>query len=296
MLYGVLTLQMWVLGAGILSKMSCWHSMPNGYGNGWLRASLAMSLGFGLDAVWLFLLGVLGALTLPWVCGGLLLATLFAGKALRWAHPRLSASQAWLLLAAILLFVGIGVNALRSPGFWDDTMYHLPLARAYLQAHGLVLVPFLRFPLFPQYMDLMLTLGLMLGGAGGDFLAQGLATLPLFIVSLGLVGVAAAITSAYWPGFAAVVLLFTLGPIRDALGYAYVDNGLLLFCWSALVALTLSIDAGRASKSALSWAALAGFFAGVAAGTKYFGVPLAGLAGLWFFLLTRHWRATLVYG
>ena len=128
---------------------------------------------------------------------------------------------------------------------------------------------------------------------GGEIVAQFLASVPLFITCLGLIGALRWTTGATWPGFFAPVFLFGLGPIT--LGYAYVDNGLMLYCWATLLATAIFIAHGN-SGWRCPWLVIAGFMAGMAMGTKYFGVVFISLPALWLLVVRRDWRATLVYG
>src|SRR5690606_36499268 len=160
------------------------------------------------------------------------------------------------------------------PGHFDDTMYQLPLARHYLEHQRIALHEYLRFPLFPQNINLLFVLGLMLDGV---LLAQGFASLPLFIIAVGLVGASIWMLGTSTVGIFAGALLFIIGPIKRTLGFAYVDNGLAMFCWAATLAFLLFDNERQQRKTALCWAALAGLMAGAAAGSKYFGVVLAAL-------------------
>ena len=36
--------------------------------------------------------------------------------------------------------------------------------------------------------------------------------------------------------------------------------------------------------------------AGTAIGTKYFGLPLVGILGLWLLIIRRDWKASLAFG
>src|SRR5690606_37930611 len=95
------------------------------------------------------------------------------------------------------------------------------------------------------------------------------------------------------------------GPVKSTLGFAYIDNGLAMFCWAAaLMAASAAGTQGPTSRAAATdardparsatvehpgdlsdrslAAALfaAGLLAGAACGTKYFGVVFAFLLGL----------------
>jgi hypothetical protein len=194
-------------------------------------------------------------------------------------------------LAVLFLFIIVLLVALsRVPGHWDDTMYHLPLARFYVQHRGIVLNEYLRFPLVPQNMQLLFGLGLMLGG---DTAAEAMATIPIFIISLGLIGCGVWLLGSTLPGFLSTLVVFYFPGIRETLGFAYIDSGLALFSWGAILAVALWTTASARSGRALI---IAGMLAGGAAGTKITGGVLALLLGLYVLLMRRDWGAVLTYG
>ena len=137
----------------------------------------------------------------------------------------------------------------------------------------------------------------MTGGPqfGAEIVAQFLASVPLFITCLGLIGALRWTAGATWPGFFASVCLLGLDPVSSTLGYAYVDNGLMLYCWATLLATAIFIAHGK-SGWRCPWLLMAGFMAGMAMGTKYLGVVFISLPALWLLAVRRDWRATLVYG
>jgi len=205
--------------------------------------------------------------------------------------PRISGSFRMLDIISMLniLVIIVLIATFRTPGYWDDTMYHLPISRFYVENQGIVLNEYLRFPLVPQNMQMLFTLGLMIGG---DAAAQGMATIPIFVISLGLIGSGLWLLGSTLPGFLSITLLLCLPAIRENLGYAYIDDGLALFSWGATLALALWASAGARSRRALI---IAGMLAGGAAGTKIFGGVLALLLGLYLLLVRRDWGASLTY-
>jgi hypothetical protein len=263
-------------------------------GNGWLRAFFALVAGLATSTLVLFVLGVSG-LFAPWAVlishGALLLwATRVVSRA-SWMDFRaplraLARPESWL---AVALYAWIALAAIRPPGHFDDTLYHLPLARYYVEHHALAVQPFLRYPFFPQNMELQFALGLMFGG---DIAAQALATTPLFVIGLGLIGAGRWLYGSILPGFAATVLLLCLKPVLGTIGYAYIDNGLALYCWGAYLALALW-EAG--DRREVRWLWLAGALAGTAVGCKLFGIVPMGLIGAWLLLVRREWRSTLAF-
>jgi hypothetical protein len=268
--------------------------------NGWLRASFALSSGLAIHSTALFALGCVGLLRGPVVLATLLLLQLWAVSVLTRAavlsmarlQSALRHPQTWLAIALGLWFALVAV---RAPGHWDDTTYHLPLARHYQQQGALSVHPFLRYPLFPQDMEVLFALGLMQGsdGGGAEVAAQTLATLPLFVLSLGLAGAGVWARQTLIPGLAAVPLLVALGPVAFTLGYAYVDNGLAMYSWGAYLALALWEQSSRQQRG---WLVIAGLLAGAAVATKFFGVIPAFLIGLWLLRSIRtDARPVLIY-
>jgi hypothetical protein len=201
-------------------------------------------------------------------------------------------------LVIIGLFIIIASFALHAPGIWDDTSYHLPYAQHYLDHHDLRINEYLRFPLFPNNLNLLFAFGL---ASGGIMMAQAMATLPLFIIAIGLIGACRQFfntTIALLAGVLATALFISLGPIQAPLGYAYVDNGLALFCWASLLALMQITSEKSVSKTvsfSYPWLIIAGMLAGTAAGVKLFGVVWVGLLGLYVLLQTRQLKTALIF-
>ena len=97
-------------------------------------------------------------------------------------------------------------------GLWDDTMYHLPMVRYYVEQAGFACAETLRFPLFPQNMDVLFGLGFLLYGANtvyGEVFIQLLASLPLLLTMFGIIAASSRYMGTSCPGFlGAVMLLF----------------------------------------------------------------------------------------
>lgn len=198
------------------------------------------------------------------------------------------------------LLTGLVWWCVRPPGMWDDTSYHLPYARHYLEQGGVVVNPWLRFPLFPHNPHLLFAVALM---TGGDAHAQILAgAVPLALTALGLFSLTRHVTGSTSAGGLALGGLASFSPLREAFGYAYVDHLLMLWVWAAGVCLWLAGEATRASgpsdgrRTAWRWILLCGLMAGMAAGTKTFGGLLAFLIGLTLLVLPGlGWRAAWRY-
>jgi hypothetical protein len=182
------------------------------------------------------------------------------------------------VVLALALLLWLVWRSVQPPGLWDDTMYQLPQARLFAMAHTLAVDPYLRFPLFPYNANLLFAGALLFGN---EVDAQILATLPLFLIGLGFLGLARHLTGSYLTGWLAVLVLAGLGPTSEALGYAYVDAHLALYAWAGLVTLVLGLQAAPGSRLQQVCVLLSGVFMGTAAGTKLFGVVMAA----WVFVL-----------
>ena len=202
----------YILGAAANYRIGLWRSfqIPSG---SYLRLFFDLSAGIALEMALLFLLGALGLLTLP---GLLIAATMALLASMPSTYAQIAnyipsagpfSSQKMSLtecagLAAIFLIIASRANT--PPGYWDDTMYHLPLARYYVEHHGLSLSQYLRFSLLPQNMELLFSAGLILHNV---VIAQALATIPIFIVSVGLIGAALFIFESIAMGYVAIAAL-----------------------------------------------------------------------------------------
>lgn len=284
-----------VCGFAFAERLSLWAQAGEPSRNRYFEWFFAISHGMLLNILLLVILGAYGNLNLQWVLGGatFLLAvavwSLWSRKnRFSFGFPGLTGLERIVVSALLVMTI---LAAMHAPGYWDDTMYHLPLARAYLQHQAIVVHEYIRFPLFPQNVNLLITLGLMLGG---ELVAQVFATLPLFVMALGLLGVSRWQTGSVNAGVLAALSLFVLRPIGDTLGYAYIDNGLALFCWGSALALAIW-SASMPARPHSAWLAVAGVLAGAAAGSKYFGMVFALLALLYVPIRCRGWKPVSVF-
>ncbi|NYT25189.1 hypothetical protein H0A73_16435 [Alcaligenaceae bacterium] len=78
-----------------------------------------------------------------------------------------------------------------------------------------------------------------------EVFAQMFASLPLFVMALGLWAASRRYTGSGIPGLLAGLTLFMIGPVKSTLGFAYIDNGLALFCWAATLAAAIMNEPGR---------------------------------------------------
>ncbi len=260
------------------------------FANAYERIAFTTTLGLGLIALAVFLLGLLRALY-----PALLFVALLAGLLVCYSVWRkwpqeiaarvkpLAARAAWPWLGWIGLAVFLGwwfqqlwQIPLYPPTAFDATVYHLPLAGLYARKHQLVYGEYLRVPVFPQNVEMLFTLALLLYD---DILAQLIETLMLVLATCGLLGWGKRFLSFSAGVWACAYLLFNPLIIWLA-GAAYIDIGLTAFCFLACYA----VEIWRRSFEP-RWLMLAGIFAGFAAGTKYtalFVVLMLTFAVAWF--------------
>ncbi|HYB52357.1 MAG TPA: hypothetical protein VEG84_00685, partial [Thermoanaerobaculia bacterium] len=155
--------------------------------DGFEQAVVSCALGVGVLASLLNLLGLAGAITQPGVAaviGAPILARLLAPglfERLPLSVDRASRIGLVALLPTVLLSLAL---ALYPPTAFDATLYHLPIAKAFARQHGIVFLPDLRFPVFPQLFEMLYAGALTLSD---DVTAQLLHVFALAVVSAGLI-------------------------------------------------------------------------------------------------------------
>lgn len=162
--------------------------------------------------------------------------------------------------------------------YYDSLVYHFALPSAYLQARHWVALPHLIYSAFPQTLEMLWTLGLLVGDdTVSNLIAWSLSFLLLTAIIAYArrffdlsVGVIAAALVAFMPAF---LLLSTGG---------YVDIGLTLYGFMALYAACVWSDHQVPSLLMVS-----GLFAGWTIGTKYTGAITAVLIALFIALRLR---------
>lgn len=265
-----LTLHAALVGAAAGAPL--WRALPVEADNFELRAFFALAIGFAVHIALVFTLGLFGLLNAGASLAALGAAGLLAAAWLRNADLRgfwrLGGSE---FAVAAVFYVCVAAAAIKAPGYFDDTMYHLPLARFYADTHGLGLDSWVRFPLFPQNMEMLFALALALR-PDDALLAEGFATLPAFVVVLGLVGAGRWLRGARLVGVAAAAIFLTLRALERTLGYAYIESGLALFCFAPALGVVLF-----RAQAPLGVHVLLGALAGTAAGCKLQGAVFSVL-------------------
>jgi hypothetical protein len=290
-----LVLHAFVLGAATLKLLKLNPDKEKLGQNNYLLCSFALAVGLAFHIVLLMVLGF--ASFLNEIAVGLLGVVTFTGGIIYLGGAALknwNFTYSDLILFFVLLLVTLSF-AWHAPGHWDDTSFHLPLARFYLENNAVELQEYLRFPLFPQNMNMLMVLGLMLGDT---LTAQMFSTLPWFVICIGLMGASKWFMNSHLLGiFVALVLAKLVVPFKVGFGYAYVDAGLAMFCWIALIALLCWYTDDKNPKGRhLGWLILSGVLAGAAAGTKLFGGVFAFLLFTFIVIFSRSIKSAIFFG
>lgn len=256
--FALLAATAWVAGRLVLRRLE-----------GLEGFAVSTALGLTLLAHAAFALGALGLLNrtaLIVLVAGIHLLGLPLWREARWTWSWRTALG--LILAAAPLFV----LALYPPTAFDETLYHLPYARAFARTGGIPFLPELRYPIFPQLDELLFTVMLLLAGDVSTHLVQLLVTLVTAALLMAWGGRSGWLAAAVFLGNPIVVHLA---------GTAYVEPALTLFATAAVYSLERWRETRR-EKRATSWLVLLGVFAGSAAAVKYLGLffVAAVLAGL----------------
>jgi hypothetical protein len=242
----------------------------------------AVTLGYGLVAYAVFLLGLSGLLYRGYLSIFLVLLLLLSYAEvldmarysvrfmIRFFRKMLSRDEPFfsriLLVFVLAAVVGTFITALAPPIGNDSLAYRLAQIRIYAQDHAVGYVPYTRESLWPNLTEMLYTYGMVMGS---DILVK------LIAWSFGIIATFAvfAATKRLSPWRYAVlptsvVLLTPL--IFNQMRYVYVDISLALFSFALLLAFMTFIK-----EKSIKWAVLAGIFAGFVFSVKYTAIITA---------------------
>jgi hypothetical protein len=255
----VLAAGSWLVGRAVIGRL-----LPAGP----LAAALALATGLTLIAQLLFLAALFGWLK-PAAAITVLVALALAGRAARARSggDSESAGSRWRLTRTECSAWLAGYP----PTGFDETTYHLPMARAFATSGGLPVLPSLRYPVFPALSEALAAGLWLLGGERATHAGSQLAVLATGALLFAR-GIEEGRREAGWLAAA----LYLGSPLAVYLGSAgYVEPLLALGATAAL----LCVERWRGSGAA-GWLMLAGLFAGSAAATKYLGVFALGYVAI----------------
>lgn len=260
-----------------------------------LASELAVAVSLGLGALGLagLALGLLG-----WLHPAVVLGLVAALHGLAWRHgarvvrrPRttpLSKRHLWTAGLSFAIFLPALLVALYPPSAFDATMYHLPYAQLFSDEGRVVFASDLRFPVFPQLVDLLFTLVFLVADDVSTALVQTLAMLGTALLLYAWLNE----ERGHWTGLlAAAVWLgnpLVLWNARDAL----VDVSLAYFVVLAAYGLAQWFRTGMSQ-----WLLVGAAGCGFAAGTKYHGLIFCGVFGAILMaqaVLRRRWKPAVL--
>ncbi|HEX8229255.1 MAG TPA: glycosyltransferase family 39 protein, partial [Chloroflexia bacterium] len=200
------------------------------------------------------------------------------------------------LFLAIIVALSVAaalVKALVPPATQDDLMYHFALPRRYIEQHAINFYPDSNYSLFPQIMEMLYTVGLLLGS---DRIAI------LFAFSTGLLATAAAALFAkrvlaerdghpLWQALPLLVAAIFLGaPLHNfVMRAANTDFAQASAEMLTIYAFYLAVAARPQIDNRLLM--LSGICGGISFSVKYYGILLPGALGLALLaIIFTHWR------
>ena len=262
-----------------------------------LETAMAAAAGLGLFVCIFQAIAIAGLFGRATVIGavalGLLAAALQAPAWLRELRSRdrpvVPFSFADKLALAVLVLTALPalVEPLAPPAVFDELMYHLPYAREVAQSGRLGVHEWLRYPWFPYNYNLVHAGALLLGDDVLPHLLSGLAGwLSVWMVYRLGVQYASRLT-----GLIAAAIWLGIADFESAL----IDISVALFVLAACTALWWwrESDASGDQARGPRWLALAAFFLGVAAGSKYQALTVLPLVALF---VVRRERRLKVWG
>jgi hypothetical protein len=252
-----------------------------------------ITLGLGVMATLIFLLGLVGGLS--WwpvflafagmaACGLVCARPLLASALEKSPLPQGLLRTLAITALALFLLAPALFAALFPPTTYDALSYHLPAAKSYLQAHQIRPLPHLRFPVLPALGE-MLFAGAML--ICDDVTAQLVEFLFLLLVLAAIVSWSQRLEKPL-TGLWSVGLLAGTPSFMILGSMAYVDVGLAAFATLGFYALHCYTVTGERG-----WLTLAGAFGGCAAGTKHSGLAVIAIFAVYALVTARRHRMTV---
>jgi hypothetical protein len=262
-------------------------------------------LGYGTISLLVLGVGLMGLLYTPVVLV-ILVALAIVGsvplvRTLQEAAPALRSAlnslryppNLFLTVVIVLSVAAALVKALVPVATQDDLMYHLALPRRYVEQHAISFYPDSNYSLFPQIMEMLYTVGLLLGS---DRLAI------LFAFTTGLLAAASAALFAkrllaelgshpLWRALPLLVAaIFLSAPLHNfIMRAANTDFAQATAEMLAIYAFYLAV--GTAPQINTRLLALSGICGGLSFSVKYYGLLLPGALGLALLaIIIARWR------
>lgn len=245
-----------------------------------LEASIfSLGLGFGSLSLMMFFLGIL-KLYYAWVIycvlGILAIFSFFELKKIRLleflSSPHKQESRIFVVFLSAILGIAAMINLIGTftpPIFYDSLVFHLAVSSLYKIGHGIRYLETIFTSQFPQNMQMLYTLSLLLGT---DILAK----LIHWLMGIFVVLLVFAFGRKYFDyrvGLLAAAIFYTIPMVAMQSRATGVDLSLTFYELSAVFALANWFMINRRDKSPKAvkngWLTLAAIFSGLAMGVKY---------------------------
>jgi len=172
---------------------------------------------------------------------------------------------------ALVALLGMALAA-TAPASRDALIHHLAIPKIYIGHQGFVDLPFALFSYYPMNLDMLYAALLLLGV---DIAAK----MTHFAFYLGVLFALHRMLRIFCSptvSMACTALFGSVPVVFNVATWAYVDFGLTFYTLLAIMAILCWME-----KGAVRWVWLAAVLSGLAAGTKYSGLLLAGLLLCW---------------
>lgn len=176
-----------------------------------------------------------------------------------------------LFIIICLCGIFIFVSCFAPPTYYDSLVYHLALPQMYITAKKIIFVPFNLYSHFPQNMEMLYLIGLLLGGE----ITPNIITFGLTVL---LMAACFSFCRTFFKdvrisGLTAVFMLITMPFVLLLSSSSYIEMGLSFYTFLAVYSISLFLKVDKADKSGngINHIFLTGIFCGLAAGIKYTG-------------------------
>jgi len=163
----------------------------------------------------------------------------------------------------LLYFILIFYLTLYPVTEWDAISYHLPVAKEFVSSGKIISLSFLRFPVFPQLVDLFFILAII-------FSKPILANLITYAMSIVLALLIFSFAGRYFNkriGLVSSLIFLSSSIVLEYAIVPYVEIGATLFCFAAFYMLCLWV-----TEKNFGYGMLSAIFWGLALGAKYYAV------------------------
>ncbi|MFH1540810.1 MAG: glycosyltransferase family 39 protein [Elusimicrobiota bacterium] len=243
------------------------------------KIPLAIGIGFAIFSIITFFLGSLGFLYKPVFYILFFTPLFFLIKNFKCCKkvelPSFNLSEIFLVIIFFVFFGIAFIGALTPPTFYDSLVYHLAVPSQYLKNHKIIKITTNLFSNFPQNIEMLYTLSLVLCN---DILANLIHFVFFPLTSLLMYGFLKEKYNKKISIFSSLIFSTTPAIVILASG-TYIDLGLTFYLFLSFISLMKWVQTQQNK-----WLILAGFLCGFSLGIKY----TAGISVVIFILIISY--------